>query len=522
MSKQKEILPHDAVILTQEDVIRQLAPVKGKKDVFIVPEGVSVIGERAFFNCGEIRRIILPDSLVMIRESAFLGCEKLETINLPENLAAIGESSFYRCIKLRSISLPEKIKIIPNNAFHFCTSLTDVHLPSGLTRICFEAFSDCISLVEISLPESLRVIEEQAFMCCSKLERLVLPKGVSTIHKNAFLKCDRLELETESSDTDTFAQKYIEDWRKKVQEEKNTVILCCEGCGEPCAAFPAHGEDELSWSKLRAQGGMQLKEKPLPGQTITTTVYYPFFCKIGDRFSASYGEGEFLTAILTGIVSSEKSEAVIRAKVLETGNRLSFMRLLSAAEIEELETSREYNYTPPGGDYDNLNLKIRQLSDQLISLYNDYGGGDLSTTHYLYTDEDGVDHLVELWHSDFHSNYTTYGDMVLGLHRYRPFQWENGFLINRNEKAVWKGSEDLIDAVVPDYIEHIGIWAFNDCVNLRTITLPASVHYIDYLSIYECKKLKQIRIHASVASFNEDNLRILLPNVELVYLEDGK
>ena len=520
MKKSKDILPDDAVILTRAEVAQQLPSMDETDGVFTVPEGVAAIGNQAFINCCGIRRVILPESVIMICVEAFSGCEDLETINLPENLAVIGEDSFARCKKLSSISLPKKIKKIHNRAFKLCTGLTSVRLPAGLTRIGQEAFRGCVNLADINLPRALRVIEYAAFLGCASLERLMLPGRVSTVEPYAFLNCDRLELSAVSSDAGAYAQDYVNAWREKVQEERNTVILCCTGCGRPCASFPKPHEKELSWSRLIAQNCIGLKEKPIPGDIITPTVFFPFICKIGDCFAAAYGDGEFITAKLTEIVSKEMDEAVIRAEVLETGNRLSFVRRLSTRVIKNLEASCEFHYTTPEGDYDDYNLKIKQINDHLICLENDYGGGDITIVHYLYTDEDGVDHLTEIQYSDFHTDYTVFGDLVLGLHRYCPFQWENGFLINREQKAVWKGSADLTEAEIPEGIEDINMWAFAGCVELRTITLPSSVHRIDYCAIHECTKLKQIRIFASPGSFDEGNLRILLPDVDLLYCDD--
>ena len=70
----------------------------------------------------------------------------------------------------------------------------------------------------------------------------------------------------------------------------------------------------------------------------------------------------------------------------------------------------------------------------------------------------------------------------------------------------------------PEGVTAIGMWAFEGCAKLRTITLPATVRRIDYCAIHDCKALRQIRIRAAAESFDEENLRILLPRVELVYI----
>ena len=72
----------------------------------IVEEGVSSIGNYAFFNCGNLTSIVFPDgSLTSIGEYAFWGCENLTSIIIPKNVTSIGNFAFNNCKNLKSIEI---------------------------------------------------------------------------------------------------------------------------------------------------------------------------------------------------------------------------------------------------------------------------------------------------------------------------------------------------------------------------------------------------------------------------------
>ena len=62
-----------------------------------IPDGVEIIGEKAFSACNLLREVIMPQSVRIIKEDAFSCCKYLSTIKLSDNLVEIGD---YRGEKL--------------------------------------------------------------------------------------------------------------------------------------------------------------------------------------------------------------------------------------------------------------------------------------------------------------------------------------------------------------------------------------------------------------------------------------
>ena len=57
--------------------------VKGCKKT-VIPDGIAIIGDYAFYNCKGLKNIVLPGSLTSIEEYAFYGCSGLTGVILPE------------------------------------------------------------------------------------------------------------------------------------------------------------------------------------------------------------------------------------------------------------------------------------------------------------------------------------------------------------------------------------------------------------------------------------------------------
>ncbi len=70
----------------------------GEDSKISIPQGVEVIGERAFSDRSNLVEILFPDSLRCVEDEAFSNCTSLKRINLPNNVTNLGTRCFYECI----------------------------------------------------------------------------------------------------------------------------------------------------------------------------------------------------------------------------------------------------------------------------------------------------------------------------------------------------------------------------------------------------------------------------------------
>lgn len=101
---------------------------KTGKGYLIFDSEVSTIGEKALFNCDELKSITLPNIITTIGESAFNGCDALTKVVIPDSVTLIDASAFYDCGKLAEVTIGENIRSIREHAFDNCPSLAKIYV----------------------------------------------------------------------------------------------------------------------------------------------------------------------------------------------------------------------------------------------------------------------------------------------------------------------------------------------------------------------------------------------------------
>ena len=157
-----------------------------------IQNGVTSIGNYAFFSCTGLTSIMIPDSVTSIGDHAFDSCTGLTSIEIPDNVTSIGNSAFESCTGLTSIEIPDSVTSIGNSAFDECTSLTSVKMSKNVTSIGDYAFSDCSKLTSITIPDRVTSIGEKAFYNCISLTSITIPDSVTSIGDLAFSDCTSL------------------------------------------------------------------------------------------------------------------------------------------------------------------------------------------------------------------------------------------------------------------------------------------------------------------------------------------
>ena len=157
-----------------------------------IPESVTSIGEYAFYYCSGLTSVTIPSSMISIENNTFRGCSGLTSITIPGNITSIGEYAFGNCTGLTSVTIPESVTSIGDSAFSRCSGLTSVTIPGSVTSISFHAFSYCTGLTSVTISDGVAIIDSFAFYECTGLTTITIPASVNRIVNSAFFLCSSL------------------------------------------------------------------------------------------------------------------------------------------------------------------------------------------------------------------------------------------------------------------------------------------------------------------------------------------
>ncbi|MEE1060579.1 MAG: leucine-rich repeat domain-containing protein [Ruminococcus sp.] len=193
-----------------------------------IPDSVTSIDEYTFRDCTSLENITIPDSVTRIDKYTFDNCTSLKNITIPDSITNIDDCAFYNCTSLESVAIPDGVTSIGKSAFRYCTSLENITIPDSVIRMSYDAFLGCCNLESIEVEDSnefycsvdgvlfsddkktlltypagkdaeiyavfdgVTSIGRFAFGECTNLENITMPDSVTSIGDHAFFKCLKL------------------------------------------------------------------------------------------------------------------------------------------------------------------------------------------------------------------------------------------------------------------------------------------------------------------------------------------
>ena len=166
----------------------------------ILPDGLTRIGNYAFYFCSSLAEVTIPPSLEEIGSSAFLGCVSPLRVNIQDLSAWFKKGSslsgsYYLYLNgnpVTDLIVPEGMTEIPSSVFSGCKSIVNAMIPDGVDRIGSYAFQNCDNLLNVTIPASVKSIGNSAFSGCESLKSITVPEGVESIGESAFYYCKAL------------------------------------------------------------------------------------------------------------------------------------------------------------------------------------------------------------------------------------------------------------------------------------------------------------------------------------------
>lgn len=146
--------------------------------------GLKRIGDEAFYQCKNLKKVTIPETVEYIGGGAFYGCSNIWSLTY-NAINAECERLMESNIPLEKIVIGDKVRRLPRGIFSG-REFTEVTLPACLERIDEFAFYGCKNLTTINLSDSIRYIGDNAFYGCSSLKNIHWPLRLTTIGSRAF------------------------------------------------------------------------------------------------------------------------------------------------------------------------------------------------------------------------------------------------------------------------------------------------------------------------------------------------
>lgn len=187
-----------------------------------LPDGVTFIGDGAFYSCNQITTVNLPSTLTNIGYKAFSHCEKLEKINFGGTKAqwyavekeylwddysgeytivctdgtltkALNGNDLGTAGLIYEIYLKSWQCVLENgiNAESEDVEVSAKYYNYDVTAIGESAFLGA-DIKSVKIPEGITFIEDEAFKDCALLSKVYLPSTIGNIGVEAFGECDSL------------------------------------------------------------------------------------------------------------------------------------------------------------------------------------------------------------------------------------------------------------------------------------------------------------------------------------------
>ncbi len=455
-----------------------------------IPNSVTSIGNYAFYYCTGLTSVTIPNSVTDIGYQAFQNCTSLTSVTIPNSVTSIGYAAFANCTGLTSVTISNSVTSIGGSVFAHCTGLTSVTIPNSVTSLGSYAFRDCTGLTSVTIPNSVTSIENNAFDGCTSLILKYIPNSVTSIGEGAFQYCTGLTSLTIFSSVTHIGSSAFRGCTGlnsiTIPNSISKIEYCTfEGCTSLTSVTIPNSVTSIGTSAFRGCSGLTSVTIP---NSVTSIEKYAFFdcTNLTSVTLNSNAVSKNCTAdsSLKDIFGPQVSKYIIGSDVTNIGN----WAFANCTGITSITIPNSVSSIGESAFNDCTNLTSVTLnSNAIVSKNYDIG----SAIKYI-----------------FGSQVTEYilGNSVTSIGKYAFANCTdlNSITIPNSVTSIgnyaFYGCTGLTSVTIPNRVISIGVSAFNGCARLTSISLPTSITKIESSTFEGCSNLKSIEIPNSVTS----------------------
>ena len=528
----------------------------------VLPENITSIAQRAFYQNNALQSITIPASVTSIGQYAFYYCRNLQTVTFTEGsqLQTIGSDAFRTCDALTSITIPASVTNISNFAFLNCTNLAIVinhsrlSLVAGSSTYGYVAYyasyvgdGTGLELIDgehwvdtttqtylkyigtsanVILPKNITSIGRYAFYQNNALQSITIPASVTEIGKSAFQNCSKLQTVTfaEGSQLQTIGNNAFESCSAltSITIPANVTSIGSAAfryCSELQTVTFAEGSQLKTIGDYAFYNCDALTSITIPASVTSIGQYAFYVCN--KLQTVTFAEGSQLQTIGSNAFysCSALTSITIPANVTEIGN-FAFYNcnnltiVINHSNLPLVAGSTDYGYIAYYASYvgDGTGLELIDgvhWVNTTTQTYLKYIG----TSANVVLPKDITSIVQHAFYQNNALQSITIPANVTSIGQYAFYDCRNlqtvtfaeGSQLQTIGERAFQECSALTSITIPNSVTSIGSDAFYDCNNLQTVTFAegSQLQTIGDSAFYYCSALTSITIPASVTSIGQ-------------------
>ncbi len=474
----------------------------------VIEDGVTSIGNNAFYWCTSLTEISIPASVTSIGDYAFDNCTSLASVEIPKGVTTIGHGAFWNCISLTEVSIPESVTSIGDNAFIYCPAFSScehgwalVHekVESTCTESGYEAIYKCLNCGEIKGGE---YIEPHSWGEWSTTKDATC--GEDGTKERTCMACSEVE-------QGIIAATGEHSWGEWSEWKHENDAEYCDGCTmESTRSCPVCGSVQTSEKRhLRVPGmsddyGVTIPESVYMGETFDMTVRFPEIP--GTKASTIQATIEFdntKVEVLEWNVGSVAGGNTMFTTVYDANmvGSLGFTVIGYGGE-NEIDLSEGLGATASFKAKENVDKVDFNVSEFYVQMIDESNGTGIE----LVMSED-IETELTINVVDPRIDYGNTGDLTwaLDIEGHLTITGEGAMADYDQAKAPWYRNNDKVKTITIDNtVTHIGNNAFYGLEGVESIIIPEGITSIGANAFTGCSALKNIEFMGYAPSISED------------------
>jgi hypothetical protein len=455
-------------------------------------------GSTSPFYDSDIKSVIIEEGVTTIGNYAFWKCADLTSVTIPSGMISIGSDAFYECESIKNISLPNTVEIIESYAFSRCHNLEEISIPNSVQTIERYAFEQCFKLKTFVFPEGVTYIGEYLFLYCYDLASVTIPKSITKIYSGAFSRCNSL--------TDIYYLGSDYEWNLiEISTGNNPISNATIHFAE---ASHVHTAETVLIPATCSEDGMQYDICTFCGEILSDITTLP----------ASHTPGAW-EVVLSATYQTEGKEVLKCTQCAFIIEERVIPILDDLAESGQCGENVYWNYNKTTGE---LIIKgTGKMFDYRLGESPFYWDNHIKTV-FIY---DGVESIgdysfyykEEVARVDLADSVTSIGNYAFCCcSNLEIVHFGNG-LISIGEDAFFK-CKSLVSVDIPNGVKELDAGAFWCCESLENVLISDSVTNIGERAFADCDKLTNLTLGKGLISiesgaFRNANIRsVVIPN----------